>query len=302
MPVDEIRIHFQEGQMFLLNICLAVIMFGVALHITPDDFRRIGRYPKAFLTGLAAQWIILPVMTVYLVHLWRPEPSVALGLILIAACPGGNISNYVTYLSGGNVALSVTLTSFVTVLSIFVTPLSFLIFTYLVPATQPLMATIDLDPLSILTVLGTILILPLGLGMAVGQKFPNWTRRFARPISTFSLFLFAGFIGFAVKANWENLIEHAHRVIALVVVHNLLALGLAYGWARWNRLNPFDARAISIETGIQNSGLGLVLIFNFFPTLGGMMLVTAAWAIWDLVSALLIALYWSRRPVTKSPA
>lgn len=297
MPIDDIRIHFNTGQMALMNFCLAFIMFGVALHITPADFRRIAEYPRAFVVGLAAQWLLLPVMTVILLLVWRPEPSVALGLMLIAACPGGNISNYVTHLGGGNVALSVTLTSSVTLLSIFVTPFSFFVFSWLVPGTRHLIKSIDLDPQAMLSVLVTILVLPLFAGMAVRRILPRLTARISRPVSMLSLVLFAGFILFALRANWQNMLDHADRVIALVIVHNLLALVLAYQWARAMRLNRYDARAVSVETGIQNAGLGLVLIFNFFPALGGMMLVAAAWAIWDLISAFLLALIWSRRPV-----
>jgi BASS family bile acid:Na+ symporter len=296
-PIDDIRIHFNPGQMALMNFCLAFIMFGVALHITPADFRRIAEYPRAFVVGLVAQWLLLPAMTVLLLLAWRPEPSVALGLMLIAACPGGNISNYVTHLGGGNVALSVTLTSTVTLLSIVVTPFAFFAFSMLIPGTRHLIKSIDLDPQAMLAVLFTILVLPLFAGMAVRRILPRLTARISRPVSTLSLVLFAGFILFALRANWHNMIDHADRVIALVIVHNLLALLLAYRWARAMRLNRYDARAVSMETGIQNAGLGLVLIFNFFPALGGMMLVAAAWAIWDLISAFLLALIWSRRPV-----
>ena len=299
-PIDDIRIHFNPGQMALMNFCLAFIMFGVALHITPADFRRIAEYPRAFLVGLASQWLLLPGMTVVLLFIWRPEPSVALGLLLIAACPGGNISNYVTHLGRGNVALSVTLTSSVTLLSVFLTPLSFFAFSLLVPGTRHLIKSIDLDPQAMLSVLITILVLPLMAGMVVRHVLPRLTARMSRPVSVLSLILFAGFILFALRANWQNMIDHADRVIALVIVHNLLALWLAYRWARAMRLDRYDARAVSVETGIQNAGLGLVLIFNFFPALGGMMLVAAAWAIWDLISAFVLAIIWSRRPVAEA--
>lgn len=282
--------------MVVMNACLAFIMFGVALHITPNDFRRIASYPRAFFTGLVSQWILLPLMTVALIRLWMPPPSVALGLLLVAACPGGNISNYMTHLGKGNVALSVTLTSTVTMLSLVITPLCFFACASLVPSTRHLLRTIELNPVALLQILAWILVLPLVAGMAFRQYWPALARRIARPMSMLSLVIFVGFIFFAVRANWQNLVDHGDRVIGLVVVHNLLAMGMGFVWARWRRLSRPDARAVCFETGIQNAGLGLVLIFNFFGHLGGMILVTAAWAVWDLVSAFVLALYWSRKP------
>lgn len=282
--------------MIIMNACLAFIMFGVALHITPDDFRRIASYPRAFITGLVSQWILLPLMTVLLIRIWGPPPSVALGLVLVAACPGGNISNYVTHLGKGNVALSVTLTSTVTIMSLLMTPLCFFACASLVPSTRHLLKTIELDPFTLLQILAWILVLPLVAGMMFRRHWPALTRRIARPMSMASLVIFAAFIFFAVRANWQNLIDHGDRVLGLVIVHNLLAMAMGFGWARWRKLSVSDSRAVCFETGIQNAGLGLVLIFNFFGHLGGMILVTAAWAVWDLISAFLLSLYWSRKP------
>ena len=297
MPIDldSFQINFNPDQMVALNICLAFLMFGVALDMKIEDFRRVALFPKAVLVGLASQWLILPILTVYLIHAWNPIPSIALGLLLVACCPGGNISNYATHLSGGNAALSVTLTSFVTVSSIVATPIAFAGFSSLVPMTRPLIEQISLSPSDMLLILLKLVLLPLLGGMLVNYYFPSFTQRIRKPISRLSLIIFLAFIIAALVGEFDNILKYLRYVLLLVIIHNLLAMVAGYWWARWHQLPERDARAICMETGIQNSGLGMVLIFNFFPSLGGMMLVTAFWAIWDMISSFLIALYWSRR-------
>ena len=294
--LNSFQLNFSDDQMRLMNYCLAFLMFGVALDMKISDFKRIALFPKSVLVGLTSQWLLLPVLTVYLIHLWNPIPPIALGLLLVAACPGGNISNYATHLSKGNAALSVTLTSFVTISSIIATPLAFAGFALFVPQVRPLIQEIALSPWKMLSILIQLVLLPMIAGMLVNYFWPGLTSRIRKPISRISLLIFIAFIIFAIYGDFDNLIKYIRYVLLLVIVHNLIALVAGYYWAKWNKLPEADARAVSMETGIQNSGLGMVLIFNFFPSFGGMMLVTAFWAIWDLVSSFILAVYWSKRP------
>lgn len=284
--------------MRLMNYCLAFLMFGVALDMKIADFKRVALFPRSVLTGLVSQWIVLPVLTIYLIHLWGPVPGVALGLLLVASCPGGNLSNYATHLSKGNAALSVTLTSVVMGLSFIVTPLAFAGYGKFIPQVAPLMEQIELSPLKMLQIILQLILLPMIAGMAFNHWWPILTAKIRKPVSRLSLIMFIGFIVAAIYGDFDNLLKYIHYVFALVVVHNLFAMVAGYYWARWHKLPVADCRAISLETGIQNSGLGMVLIFNFFPNMGSMMLVTAFWAVWDLVSSFLIAMYWSRKPST----
>ncbi len=295
--IDAIRIHFDEGQMTLMYFCLAFIMFGIAIDMTLEDFSRVVRFPRKVLVGLISQWILLPLMTMVLIYVWDPFPSIALGLLLVAACPGGNMSNYATYLSKGNAALSVTLTSIVTVCSILMTPLAFALFARWVPKVHPLIEQIHLHPLDMLAFLFKLILVPLILGMLLRHFRPQIAKSIRKPVSYLSLVIYLGFIITALLSNLENITRYLGLVFALVVVHNLIAMIMGYYWAKTCRLPDEDARAISMETGIQNAGLGLVLIFNFFPVLGGMMLVTAFWAVWDLISSFAIALYWNKKSV-----
>lgn len=295
MTIDDIRINFSEGQMTLLNYCLAFIMFGVALNMTLEDFKRVIYYPKAFVTGLFSQTILLPLFTVALIAFWQPPPSVSLGLMLISACPGGNISNFATALAKGNVALSITLTSVVTLLSIVTTPLGFALWPKILPGLQDYVQKIEVNHWLMFKAIIQLILLPLTAGMLFKQWQPRVTLRILRPIKTLSLLIFIGFIVAALAGNLKNIQDHLHHVLALVFVHNGVAYMLGYYSSRLARLPEADARAISLETGIQNSGLGLVLIFNFFPTLGGMILVAAWWGVYDLISSLVLALWWSRK-------
>ncbi len=295
--IDTIRINFNADTLTTMNLCLAFIMFGVALDMTIADFKRIATYPKAVIVGLSSQLIILPILTVLLIYIWQPIASMALGLLLVAACPGGNISNFAVHFSKGNTALSITMTSIVTLGAIVITPVTFALWSKLVPSTLPLLADIQVGIWDMVKIILQLILIPLALGMFVGHKFPSFTAQAKKPIKLLSLILFISFIVFALAANYSNILKYLHLVLLLVIVHNIIALLAGYYWAKWNGLELPERKAICLETGIQNAGLGLVLIFNFFEHLGGMMIVAAFWGVWDLVSSFLISLYWSRQKV-----
>ncbi len=293
--LEGLNINLSDGMMQLLNYCLAFLMFGVALNMKVSDFRRVAEFPKSVMVGLTSQWLILPILTVYLIHIWNPTPSIALGLLLVATCPGGNISNYATHLSKGNAALSVTLTSFVSLSAIIATPFMFSLFALFVPAVRPMLKEIVLNPWNMLALLVQLVLVPMILGMLVNRLFPGLTGKVRKPISKISLFLFLAVVIGAIYGDWENLVKYVRYVFLIVIVHNLIALAAGYFWAKWHKLPEADARAICMETGIQNSGLGLILIFTFFSGIKGMLLVTAFWAIWDMVSSFILAIYWSKK-------
>ncbi|MDX1476770.1 MAG: bile acid:sodium symporter family protein [Saprospiraceae bacterium] len=293
--IDAIRIHLSQDNLSILNLCLAFIMFGVALDMRISDFKRIAEYPRAVAIGLTSQLLLLPLFTVALIKVWGPYPSIALGLIMIAACPGGNISNFAVHLGRGNAALSVTMTSVVTLGAIVLTPLSFALWSRLVPETRPLLREISVDALSMVRIIVQLILIPLVIGMLTNYRFPALTRRIRRTVRSLSIVLFMAFIIFAIVSNLDNIVKYLHLVFLLVIVHNLGALAIGYYFAKGARLPVGDCKAISMETGIQNAGLGLILIFNFFGNLGGMMLVAAFWGVWDLVSSFALAVYWNRK-------
>ncbi len=299
--IDAIRINFDEGQLGLLNLCLMFLMFGVALDIRPREFVRLFREPRAPVVGLLSEYLLLPLICLSLIYLLKPAPSLALGMVLLSACPGGSTSNYMVHLSGSNSALSITLTSITTLAAVVVTPLAFAVFCRWIPGAETLQANIAVEPGRMIRTIFQLLFIPVALGMFIAHRYPRVKARIEPPVRVLSLLIFLGFVAFAVAGNWEHIRNHLHLVFLLVFLHNGLALLGGYWFARAAALPEADARAISIETGIQNSGLGLIIVFNFFPQLGGMALIVAWWGVWHLLSGFAMALWWRRSSAPPEP-
>ncbi|MFV0514388.1 MAG: bile acid:sodium symporter family protein [Jhaorihella sp.] len=292
--IDDITLNFSPASLLVLNAILAVVMFSIAIDLKPADFLALARAPKPLAVGLVSQFMVLPALTFLLVLSVQPRPSIALGLILVAACPGGNISNFITYRAGGNAALSVSLTALATVGAIVLTPLNIALWGGMYEPTRALLRQTAIDPAQVAVTVGLMLVLPLACGVWLNHRSPALTLRMRRPLHHVSMAIFVGFVALALAANWGFFLRFAGAVAGLVVLHNALALGGGWVTATLARLTPFDRRAVTIETGIQNSGLGLVLIFAFFGGLGGMAVVAAFWGIWHALSGIALASLWAR--------
>lgn len=300
--MGEVQIQFDPSSLILINIILAVMMFGVSLDLRAEDFRRIVREPKAPVIGLLAQFLLLPALTCLACWALRVEPQLALGMMLVAACPGGSFSNIMTWMARGNVAVSVSMTAVSSLAASVLTPLNFTFYAWLNPHTRALLTEISIQPLSLLLMVLLVLGVPLLLGMMIGRRFPLLTLKVEKPLRIFALLVMLVFVGLAFSRNFEQFLEHFHLFFWLVVAHNALALLIGYGSARLAGLPVADRRAITLEVGIQNSALGLVIIFTFFPQASGMLLIAAFWGCWHLVSGLSLAWLWSRRRVLPVPA
>ncbi len=302
--VDALRLTFEPSTLITLNVVLGLVMFGVALDLRVEDFRAVARQPRGAAIGLIAQFVILPAATYALTRLLDPLPSIALGMILVAACPGGNISNIITHLAGGNTALSIGMTALSTTAAVVMTPLNLTFWGSLDPDTAAILREVSLQPIDLLLTIFTILGVPLVLGMALAAKRPVLAAALRRPMKVLSVLFFITIVALALIANWDHFLAYVGVVMGIVAVHNATALGLGFGAARLVGLPARDARAVSIEVGIQNSGLGLTLIFTFFSGLGGMALVTAWWGVWHIVAGLTLAGAWSlldrRAPATEA--
>jgi BASS family bile acid:Na+ symporter len=270
------------------------MMFGVSLNLRPSDFARIIRSPVAPTIGLLAQVVLLPLGTFLLTLLLKPDPSLALGMILVACCPGGNFSNIVAFLARANLAVSVSMTAVSSVLAIFTTPILFSFYADASPATAALMQEISLNRRDMVALVALVIGLPILLGMAVGGRFPKFRDRSEGMMRIVSVIIFFGFVALAFAKNWESFAAYYDRILLLVVMQNSLALLLGFALATLFRQTEQDRRAITLEVGIQNSGLGLTLLFTFMPQLGGAILIAAFWGIWHLVSGLILAGYWGR--------
>lgn len=299
--IDEAVLDFSAGSLTLLNAILAIVMFSIAIDLTTRDFKVLAKAPKPLFVGLFSQFVMLPALTYLLVLVTQPRASVALGLILVAACPGGNISNFITHRAGGNAALSVSMTAFATVGAIVLTPLNIAFWGSLYAPSAAILRATSIDPISIAITVGLMLVLPLILGVTLNTGRPDLTRRLRAPLQWLSMAIFVGFVVLALAANWALFLGFAGSIAGLVIVHNALAFGAGYTVASLARLSPFDRRAVTIETGIQNSGLGLVLIFGFFEGLGGMAIVAAFWGIWHAISGLALARIMTRKQASPWP-
>ena len=294
--IDLVRLNFNPGSLWALNFIIGLVMFGVALDLKVADFKAVLSMPKPVVIGMVGQFILLPAFTFLLVLLIKPAPSIALGMMLVAACPGGNISNFLTHYAKGNTALSITMTALSTAVAIIMTPLNLSLWGGLNPETAKILKEVALDPLEMLLAVFLLLGLPMAAGMWTGSRFPRFVERAHKPVKIFSLIVFGIFVLGALAANWRYFLDYVGFVVFAVFLHNGLALVTGYYAAKFTGLPERDRRAVSIEVGIQNSALGLILIFNFFDGLGGMAIVTAWWGIWHIISGLTVATYWSRRP------
>jgi BASS family bile acid:Na+ symporter len=293
--IDEIRINFDTESLWILNIAIGIIMFGVALGITSEDFKRLFRHPKILLVGVFSQFILLPALTFLAIVLIKPFPSFALGMMMIAACPGGNVSNFYSKMAKGNAALSVSLTAFATLVCLVMTPFNLQFWGSLYEPTNEILKTVELDPFELFKLVLLILGIPLAAGMIVNHKFPNTAQKLERILKPFSMIVFLALIVIAFYENIDIFLDYIHLVAALVIFHNIGAFIIGYYTAKTFRLEKRDVKTISMETGIQNGGLGLLLIFGFFEGLGGMALLAAFWGIWDIFSGMALASYWSKR-------
>jgi BASS family bile acid:Na+ symporter len=293
--LDNVQINFDSSGLWVLNVALAVVMFGVALGIKIDDFKRLREDPKLVLVGILSQFVLLPLLTFGLVILIKPQPSIALGMMMVAACPGGNISNFMTHLAKGNTALSVSLTAFATFLAMFMTPFNFQFYGNLYAPTAEILKTVVIDPFALVKVVLMILGIPLILGMLLRYKNETLAIKLSRLLKPVSIIVFVGIVIIAFSNNIDVFNDYVHHVLYLGIGHNLLAILLGFFVAKSFGLSFLNQKTLAIETGIQNSGLGLLLIFTFFNGLGGMAILAAFWGIWHIVSGLLLATYWSKQ-------
>lgn len=294
--IDLVRLNFNPQTLFLLNCVLGFVMFGVSLELRADDFRAALKTPRALVVGLVAHHVIFPAATYLLVLVLQPRPSIALGMILVSSCPAGNISNFLTHFAKGNTALSVSISTASTLAAIFMTPLNIAFWGGLYEPAQPILRQVAVNPLEMFLHVFLLLGLPLAAGIWVSRRWPDFTARARTPMKYFSLGFFLLFVLAALGANWQYFVSYVGMVVGVVLVHNASALATGYGLGLLTGLPEPDRRAVSIECGIQNSGLGLILIFNFFDGLGGMAVVAAWWGIWHIVAGLSLATFWSTRP------
>ncbi|MBK8294792.1 MAG: bile acid:sodium symporter family protein [Solirubrobacterales bacterium] len=294
--IDDVRIDFSDTSLLILSIVLAIVMLGIAMDTKVSDFREVRRMPKAMAVGIAAQFILLPAITFCLTLLLDVRGSIAMGMILVASCPPGGTSNILTYRSGGNVALSVSMTGISSLIAIFVMPLNVAFWGGLQPEASKILEDVDLSALEMLAHVVLVIGIPFIIGLTIAHRKPEFTARLHPWVKRFSLWALVGFILFALVGNIAVFWPYIPIVALVVFLHDTLALGLGYGIAASFGLDEFNRRAITFEVGVRYAGLGLGMVFTFFDGIGGMALVAGWWGIWDLIAGLALSSWWARRP------
>lgn len=304
--LDPIRINFSAAGMHSINLVLCFVMFGVALNIQPGQFARLIRNPKLPLIGLFSQLIALPAITFLLVILLSQyiTPTVAMGMILVAACPGGNISNFISSYSRANTELAVGLTATSTIFATITTPFNFafwggLYVKYISNHAGHMLKPLTIDNWQMFETVFILLGIPLILGILFSRKFPKATAKIKKPIQTLSFVFFIAMIVLAFANNWTLFLKYIYFIFIIVFIHNSIALITGFTIGTIFKVSNSNRRTLTIETGIHNSGLGLLLLFNpkIFPLnlqIGGMIFIVAWWGIWHIVSGLTIASFWHR--------
>lgn len=295
MPIDDVVLNFNPTSLTLLNVVLAGIMFGIALDTSVDDFRAALRMPRAMAVGIAAQFLLLPAITYLLTLALDPAPSVALGMILVACCPPGNISNVLTHRAKGNVALSVSMTAISNVLAIFLMPLNIAFWGSRQPDTDALLRSVSLSPVEMLVDIALVIGVPFAIGLAVANRRPRWAAVAEPWVKNISLVALLVFILAALAGNFAVFAAHIGVVLVAVFLHDAAALALGYTCGAATGLDEYSRRAVTFEVGVRNAGLGLGLVFAFFDGLGGMAIVAGWWGIWDIIAGLALAGVWARR-------
>ncbi len=309
--LDNVRLNFSPSGLLALNITIAFIMFGVALDIKLRHFKDVIMKPKSVIIGIISQFILLPAITFVFLLLLNPTPTVALGMILIAACPGGNVSNFMSSMAKGNIALSVSLTAVATLAATFMTPLNFALWGklfikyYSTAGAGDYLVPIEINFPQMVQTVVILLGLPVIAGLLFSHYLPAITNKIKKPIRQASIVVFIGFVIILLSANFNHFLRYIHLVFLIVLIHNGLALGTGFSISSIFKLPRVDRRTITIETGIQNSGLALVLMFNpkIFPTeleLGGMTIIAAWWGVWHIASGLTLSTIWAKRILPQS--
>lgn len=294
MNPDEVVLNFNPGTLVILNVVLGLIMFGIALDTTLEDFKVVARKPKPFVIAILAQLVVLPAVTFGLTLILPVTPSMALGMILVACCPPGNISQVLTHRSGGNVALSVSMTAVSNIIYIFMLPLSVAFWGSLHPTAGQLLEAVELSAWAMLLDILLIIGLPFVAGLLIRHRFPVFAGKVQPYVKWFSLLALVGFIVAALIGNWSYFVAFLGIIIVVVTIHDAVALAIGYGTAVVGGLGTRERKAMTFEVGIRNAGLGLGLVFAFFGGLGGMAIVAGWWGIWDIIAGLIVAALWAR--------
>lgn len=266
-----------------ITILLGIVMFGMGLTITVDDFKGVLTRPKDVAIGVIGQFVIMPTLAYLLAKGFHLPPEVAVGVILVGCCPGGTSSNVMTFLSKGDVALSVTITSITTILAPFVTPVLILLF---------VSEWVDITPSSLFISIVQVVLIPIILGIIVQKIFKKQAQASAKVLPLVSVIAIVAIVSAVVSGSQAKIAETGLLIFAVVILHNTLGYFLGYLFGKLFKLNLPKKKAIAIEVGMQNSGLGVALAADHFSPLAAV--PSAIFSVWHNISGPILATIFRR--------
>lgn len=290
--LDQLTIALSPASQAILAAAIVIMIFAIALGLKPDHFSFLKTDPKLFWGGLAAQLVGLPLMTLLLVTSLAPHTSIALGMIVVAACPGGNVSNFMTWSARGDTAYSVSLTAGSSVIAALWTPAAILFWSSLYPPTAALLETIDFNRVSFIIQTTAMLAAPLALGMGGAHVFPAAAEKIRKPLALFGAAMLAVVVVNGTFRLATELFPAWALILVPVVLHNGAAFALGAGAGRLLGASVPRRRTLAFEVGIQNAGLAIVLLLAQLKGLGGAAAIAAVWGVWHFFSGgVMILLY-----------
>lgn len=284
-----------DGRQIALSLVLVAMVFSVALELQVADFRRVLDTPRAIIAGLIPQFVLLPVVSWLATLALELPPDVEAAMLLVAACPGGSLSNVVTHLGGGDTALSVSLSAVAGVAALVLTPFNFSWMIATNSATATWLRELAIAPNEIAFSLLVLLALPMLAGVALAHRAPRLASRLRKPLARISLIALFAFIAVGLYRDRALLDAALLPMLAIVIAQNGSGLTLGNICARAFKLDHRARRAIVIEAGMQNSGLALGIIALQFQGDLGMVVIASLWGIWHIVTGLGLAFLWRRQ-------
>ena len=301
--MNEPVISVNQNQMILLKLMLGLIMFGIALKLDIKEFKRLIKAPKPIMIGLLGQLILLPALTLILVHILSIPAPIALGLFVVASCPGGNMSNLLTDLADGDLEYSVSMTSLSSFFGPLTIPLNILFWSSLYAPTKSLVSSISLDTSTMYLDVFVTLGVPLLIGMLINAKLPKQMTKIAPIVGKISVLILAAFIIGAAKKYWAFFDSSYQLMMPLTMGHNFLAMAMGYFLAF--SLTKKQQKTLTFEVGMQNSGIGLAIILQYFSSDPMTTIVCCWWAVIHMTNGLIVIGLWKTidaikksRPIT----
>ena len=268
----------------IINPMLGVVMLGMGLTLNPSDFKTVFSRPKDVIAGCAAQFVVMPLLALLLTKAFSLPAEIALGVVLVGCCPGGTASNVITYLSKGDLSLSVAMTTVSTLLAPFLTPF----------LTWALIGeTVDVDVVSMFLSIFFVVILPVALGLTIQRFLPRFTKVVSTYLPSFSVLVIALIVMIVVSLNSAKLLSCGALVVLVVVLHNIMGLALGYAVAKLLRMSGAKSKAVSIEVGMQNSGLASSLALTSFAQYPLAAVPGAVFSVWHNISGAIVARVYS---------